>query len=75
MDEPTRRRLVEGRAGVQAARLAAAMRARDAMDRSRAEAPAVVPPGAVRVRASGDIDALADRLVARLRRGGRGRRP
>lgn len=74
VDEPTRRRLVEGRAGAQAARLAAAMRARDSMDRSRAVAPAVVPPGAVRVRASGDIDALADRLVARLLRGGRGRR-
>lgn len=74
VDEPTRRRLVEGRAGAQGKRLAAAMRARDAMDRARAAAPAVVPPGAVRVKASGDVEALAERLAARLLGAGRRRR-
>lgn len=68
IDEAARAHLVRGRAGGQGARLAKAMRARDRADRTRAVAPAVVPKGAVRLKASADVEGLAERLVRRLRR-------
>ncbi|OGQ10854.1 MAG: hypothetical protein A2138_06415, partial [Deltaproteobacteria bacterium RBG_16_71_12] len=75
VDDATRAALVRGRAGKDGKRLAAAMRARDRADQTRAEAPAVVPRGAVRVKADADVEALADRLARRLRaRGAKGRR-
>lgn len=73
VDEAARAAMVRGRAGKQGKRLAAAMRARDLADRTRAVAPALVPKGAVRVKADADVEALADRLVRRLRGARRGR--
>lgn len=72
IDESARASMVRGRALGEEKRLAAAMRARDRADRTRAAAPAVVPKGAVRLKASADVEALAERLARRLaRRGGR----
>lgn len=66
VDEATRAAMVRGRAGAFGKRLAQAMRARDAMDRGRKVAPAIIPAGAVRVKASADIERLAAALEKRL---------